>query len=153
MATHLNILIQQHHPRWRGYAATARKAAFVALSSQKKTSVGLTILLTDDKEIRDLNHQYRGKDKPTNVLSFPDGEADETGRIHLGDLALAYETMAAEAKGQGKSLRAHLSHLVIHGVLHLLGYDHERARDAARMETLEIKLLSGLGIENPYESH
>lgn len=113
--------------------------------------VSLSILLTNDAEVKTLNAQYRGKNKPTNVLSFPDGE--KIGGVRqLGDIAMAYETIAAEAKAQGKALKHHLSHLAIHGTLHLLGHDHEEDAEAEAMEALEIAILARMGIANPYES-
>ena len=112
--------------------------------------VCLTILLTNDAEIKTFNAQYRAKNKPTNVLSFPDGDVVD-GVTQLGDIALAYETITREAAEQGKLLKHHISHLSVHGVLHLLGYDHEADRDAKAMETLEIAILARMGIANPYE--
>lgn len=107
--------------------------------------VELSILLTTDGAIRKLNALYRGKDKPTNVLSFP---ADDS--LMLGDIAVAYGVTAREAKAEHKTLTAHLSHLVVHGVLHLLGYDHEDEKDAVTMERRERKILADLGIADPY---
>ncbi len=111
-------------------------------------------MLADNRLSRRLNRTWRGKDKPTNVLSFPaaDGEArpKDAPRL-LGDVVLAGGVVAAEAEAQGKRLSAHLAHLVVHGVLHLLGHDHERDRDAKRMEALEIRILRTLGVANPYE--
>lgn len=107
------------------------------------------IKLSDDMEVQALNKQYRGKDKPTNVLSFPDGDTLE-GICQLGDIILAKETLEAEATEAGVPLKHHLSHLAIHGLLHLLGYDHETEEDAQKMEALEIEFLSKLGIKNPY---
>lgn len=114
--------------------------------------VSITILLTNDAEIKTLNTDFRGKPKATNVLSFPDGSTLD-GVTHLGDVVLAYETIAREAKEQKKALKAHMTHLVIHGVLHLLGYDHENAKDAKRMEALEINILAAMGIADPYETN
>lgn len=111
----------------------------------------LSILLTDDARIRLLNRDYRGKDKPTNVLSFPAGDEDVVGRPRLlGDVALALETIEREAAAQSKSLADHVSHLTVHGVLHLLGYDHETESQANAMEALETEILRGLGIADPY---
>ena len=105
----------------------------------------LSIAFVDDAAIQVLNQTYRDKDKPTNVLSFPmDGPM-------LGDIVLARETIAAEAALQSKTLSDHLSHLIIHGLLHLLGYDHETDEQAAEMESLEINALKRLGIDNPYD--
>lgn len=104
------------------------------------------VVLADDATLRDLNHQFRGKDKPTNVLSFA-GEGDA-----LGEIVLSYETLKAEAKAQAKPFANHLAHLVVHGCLHLLGYDHERESEAEAMEAKEKKILAGLGISDPYKS-
>lgn len=114
----------------------------------------LTIVLADDSNLRRLNREYRGIDKPTNVLSFGDsldaqGHAPEIP-ILLGDVVLAYETIAAEASAQGKSLTDHTKHLVVHGVLHLLGHDHQTPRHARVMEAIETDVLAGLGIADPY---
>lgn len=104
----------------------------------------VAIVLADDDFIQRLNHQYRGKNKATNVLSFPNEEES------LGDIILAYETIEQEALTQGKDFKDHATHLIIHGILHLMGYDHENDEDAARMEAKEIKYLKQLGIKNPY---
>ena len=115
----------------------------------------VSFLLADDARLRRLNRDYRGQDKATNVLSFPaedgfaPGEADAGPRL-LGDVVLALETLEREAAAQSKSLPDHVSHLAVHGVLHLLGYDHEDAAEAARMERLETRILAGLGIADPY---
>jgi probable rRNA maturation factor len=109
----------------------------------------LSIVLADDLLLRRLNREYRGKDKPTNVLSFPTGTNGLKVPL-LGDVVIAHGTTAGEAEAQGKSVADHLSHLVVHGVLHLLGYDHEKASDARRMERLETGILAGLGIGDPY---
>ena len=109
----------------------------------------VVILLTDDETVRDLNDRFRGKDRPTNVLSFP---APENARPHLGDIVLAYGVCAAEAREQGKPFADHLSHLVIHGILHLMGHDHEAEDEAEAMEAQERTLLAALGIPDPYLS-
>ena len=106
----------------------------------------VAILLTDDETVRDLNARFRGKDAPTNVLSFPSGMADGP----LGDIALAYGVCAREAAEQGKPLAHHLSHLVAHGVLHLLGFDHQDEDEAEAMEAQERTVLEGLGVPDPY---
>ena len=107
---------------------------------------------TDDNEMQALNAQFRDKDKSTNVLSFPQDVAsqDDEG-LRLGDLAFGFETMAAEADDMGISVGAHMRHLIIHGLLHLIGCDHEDDDDASEMEGLEIAALSVIGISNPYQ--
>lgn len=110
----------------------------------------LAVVLVTDAAIRKLNAAYRGKDKPTNVLSFPADAFDGPGPALLGDVVVAYATCAREARQEGKSLKNHLSHMVVHGVLHLLGYDHESARDAKTMERLETDILLELGVADPY---
>ncbi len=107
----------------------------------------ICLRIVDETESQALNKQFRGKDKPTNVLSFPFEEED-----YLGDLALCHNVIQAEALAQHKNLRAHYLHLVIHGILHLLGFDHENEADATEMEQIEIELLAQLKIANPYET-
>jgi len=115
----------------------------------------LAVMLTDDAGIRTLNSNWRGIDKPTNVLSFPAlpptraGGPDDAPRM-LGDIAIAYETTRREADDEQKPFDHHLSHLAIHGFLHLIGYDHETDNDAEAMETLEAEILAQLGIPDPY---
>jgi probable rRNA maturation factor len=111
----------------------------------------LSVLLSDDARVRVLNREWRGKDTPTNVLSFPGGDEDEPpyGPL-LGDLALARETVAREADEMGIPFSDHLTHLVAHGFLHLFGYDHIEDRDAEEMETLERQILAELEIADPY---
>jgi probable rRNA maturation factor len=127
--------------------AVAEHAAIAALTGQ--LDARLSILLSNDAAIRALNRQFRGKNKPTNVLSFP--AADMPGNENfLGDIIIARETTEAEALAEGKSLADHLAHLVVHGVLHLLGEDHETSEQAERMEAAERAILSRLGIDDPY---
>lgn len=109
----------------------------------------ISILLTDDARMQELNKNFRGKDQPTNVLSFPPNET-RTGVRFYGDVALAFETLVREAREEEKRVDAHLSHLAAHGVLHLLGFDHENEQDAERMENLEAKILAKLGFPDPY---
>ena len=110
----------------------------------------MAVALIDDRAMRKLNRTYRGKDKPTNVLSFPAGEAGEGKTRALGDIAIALGTVKREARAQGKALGDHVTHLMVHAVLHLLGYDHESDPDAEHMEALERKALAALGIADPY---
>ena len=137
-------------------ASLARRGARAALRTRAAGGdAELALLFTDDAGIRDLNRRFRRKDKPTNVLAFPSGDAmpdgaGADGAEALGDVALAFETCAREAKEQAKSLRAHMTHLVVHGVLHLLGHDHVRGREAERMEAIERQVLARLAIRDPY---
>jgi len=130
----------------------AAEAAIWAATGDESQEYELTVLLTSDAEARDLNLQWRGKDGPTNVLSFPlCSEAGQCGHLRLlGDVVLAYETVAGEARDSGLPLDDHATHLVVHGVLHLLGYDHQSDAEADIMENLECKVLAGLGIADPY---
>jgi len=131
--------------------AVLNRAAIAAWSAAGSGTAELSIQLSDDAEIRTLNRDYRGKDKPTNVLSFPAGDEGAAGRARLlGDIVLAQETIEREATAQAKTLADHLSHLTIHGVLHLLGHDHETETQATAMEALETEILRGLGIADPY---
>lgn len=127
--------------------ALTRRAAEAALLSEGADGEGVTLLLTDDAAVQDLNARFRDKDKPTNVLSFP---APPNPEKHLGDVALALGVCVREAEEQGKPLAHHLQHLVVHGVLHLLGYDHMSEDEAEAMEGLERVILAGLGIPDPY---
>lgn len=113
----------------------------------------VSVLLTDDAHQQVLNRDWRGKDKPTNVLSFPggdEGDLPEGAPLLLGDISIALETTAREAGEQQKTLSDHFCHLAVHGMLHLLGFDHESQADADDMEPLEIEILGGLGIASPY---
>lgn len=110
----------------------------------------LSVNFTDDATIRELNARWRGIDKPTNVLSFETpGPLDK--RLALGDIVIAHETVAREAAEQDKTFEAHLTHLLIHGFLHLIGYDHEAPREAEEMEALERRIAAALGLGDPYE--
>jgi len=128
----------------RGLGARLKKAAALALARGKGKGA-LTILLSNDKKLHTLNVTFRGKDNPTNVLSFPASD-DE----YLGDVAVAYGVTAKEAREQKKQFADHATHLVVHGVLHLLGYDHVTTRNAKIMEPLETRILGELGIDDPY---
>jgi probable rRNA maturation factor len=131
----------------------AKRAAEAALAAApRRGPAELSIVLADNRVVRRLNRDWRGKDKPTNVLSFPadGGPRPASAPRLLGDVVIALGVTAAEANEQGKSLAAHFTHLVVHGVLHLIGHDHEREVDAVRMEALEVRILRGLGIADPY---
>ena len=127
--------------------AVVERAAAAALSG---TEGDVVVLLTDDAAVHDLNARFRDRDQPTNVLSFP---AAESAAPHLGDLVLAFGVCAAEAGAQGKTLADHLTHLTIHGVLHLLGRDHVEDAEAEAMEAEERTLLASLGVADPYRPH
>ncbi|KPF84822.1 rRNA maturation factor [Brevundimonas sp. AAP58] len=127
--------------------AVVTRAARAALGSATGT---VTILLTDDDTVRDLNARFRGKDSPTNVLSFPAAPMPGADVQPLGDIVLAHETCAAEAEAQSKTLANHLTHLTVHGVLHLLGRDHEVDAEAEAMEAEEREILADLGVADPY---
>jgi probable rRNA maturation factor len=146
-----SVHLQFGDPRWRkarGLSARLTAAAELALKrGRARRGAGLTILLADDAQLKTLNHDFRGKNKPTNVLSFPAPANDES---YLGDVALAFGVTQKEARAAGKRFADHATHLVIHGVLHLLGFDHVRAGDAKRMEPLETRILAELGIADPY---
>ena len=152
MATAISLRVEA--PGWRralpGAGPLARRAAQAAISAASPGANApagggeLCVVLADDALQRRLNRAFRGRDKPTNVLSF----AGAPGA--LGDVVLALETVAAEARAQGKPLADHVAHLVVHGVLHLMGHDHETRGQARHMERLEIEILAGLGIADPY---
>ncbi|MCA3597246.1 MAG: rRNA maturation RNase YbeY [Methylobacterium sp.] len=135
--------------------AIARRAGLAAIGAGNGSPPALVaVLLTDDAAMQRLNAHFRGSNKPTNVLSFPapamPSGAGDAESLFLGDLALGYETCAAEAMADGKSLGDHLSHLVVHGVLHLMGHDHETEAEADEMEDRERAILASLGISDPY---
>ena len=140
-----SIVVQRAIDSARGLpsADSLRRFATAALP---KRALEMTIRIVDEAESRELNHRYRGKDKPTNVLSFH-GER-EAGV--LGDLVICAPVVAREAVEQHKPPRAHWAHMVVHGCLHLQGYDHEADSDAARMEARETRILKALGFDNPY---
>ncbi len=147
---------------WEVRAAEAASAAlaltpFAGLADAAPL-VEIAVRLTDDAEVHTLNRDFRGKDKPTNVLSFPQVQDDlleglansDDGEILLGDIVLARETCLREAEEKGISVADHATHLIVHGTLHLVGYDHVEDASAAAMEALEVKALASLGIANPY---
>ena len=160
------IAVRIAERRWRRRLPEApallERAARAALAAAETPGAGgleVSFLLAGDAGLRRLNREYRGQDKPTNVLSFPaedefasgpEPDAEPAAPRLLGDVVLALETLEREAAEQSKSLSDHVSHLAVHGVLHLLGYDHEEAAEAARMERLETGILAGLGIADPY---
>jgi probable rRNA maturation factor len=136
--------------------ATVRRALTEAAGATGKDlrNHTVTVLLTDDAAIRRLNASWRGIDKPTNVLSFPAAPQFEgADTTSLGDIAIAYETTAREAQDEGKPFGHHLSHLAVHGFLHLIGYDHESDEQAGTMENLERDILQRIGVPDPYLTH
>jgi probable rRNA maturation factor len=143
------LTIRVDDPRWKTPPAVlrlVRRAASLALrQSARKGAV--TVLLGSDAQLAGLNAAFRGRNSPTNVLSFPSHEEG-----YLGDIAIAHGVVAREASEQGKALADHAAHLAIHGVLHLLGHDHEAQKDARAMEALEVSLLARLEIADPYEA-
>lgn len=139
----------------RRVAAAALEAGAGDWPAEDVARCEISLVLSDDAEVQRLNKDYRGQDKPTNVLTFAalddeDAPQPEDGPVMLGDVILAYETTMAEATRDAKTPVQHLSHLVVHGVLHLLGYDHEQDDEADEMERLETAVLRTLGIPDPY---
>lgn len=141
------IDIEIEDPAWSAALPDPEAVALPAAEAALEARGGVTILLTDDESVAELNERFRGKAGPTNVLSFP---APDNPEDHLGDIALAYGVCAREAAEQGKPLAHHLQHLVAHGVLHLLGYDHLTEAEAEEMEARERRILAGLGVPDPY---
>jgi probable rRNA maturation factor len=141
-------LLWRRLPRARPIARETIAAA--AESGAPGEGSDVSLCLADDAALRALNLSWRGIDKPTNVLSFPAAPGRPGEATTLGDIALAYETLAREAEDLGVSLADHYRHLLVHGFLHLVGYDHETDAEAERMETLEAKILARLGVADPY---
>lgn len=147
---------------WEARAGEAAAAALAltpyASLADAAPLVEIAVRLTDDAEVHTLNRDFRGKDKPTNVLSFPQVQDDlletlsnsDDGEILLGDIVLARETCVREAEEKGISITDHATHLIVHGTLHLVGYDHMDDASATAMEAIEVKALASLGIANPY---
>ncbi len=163
----LAIAVVVEDPDWTGSLpdaeALARRAAAAALEAAETSALlpassEVSVVLASDALVQSLNRDYRGFDRPTNVLSFghverPGGaQAPHGAPLLLGDVVLARETLLREASEQGKRPDHHLTHLVVHGVLHLLGYDHQDAADASRMEGLESRILAALGMPDPYRA-
>jgi probable rRNA maturation factor len=163
-------------PRLRSHLQKAAEATWAHLPARFQLPCEVGVLLTGDAGMRRLNRDFRGIDKPTNVLSFPEfggkelsklasyppraptrgghdaaSKIDCTYPIFIGDIALGYQYIVVEAKKDHKILKNHLSHLMIHGILHLFGYDHIHDKDASRMERLEKKIMVSLGLPDPYQ--
>jgi probable rRNA maturation factor len=147
----IDILVQS--PLWQREPeaeATVTRAISAAASRLSTSGGEVAIVLTDDSAIRTLNRDWRGFDKPTNVLSFPAAKTGNQAPAMLGDIVIAYETLARESSDEGKPFSHHLAHLAVHGFLHLAGHDHDNDRDADAMERLEAEILSRLGVPDPY---
>jgi probable rRNA maturation factor len=176
VAPAIDILMDS--PLWkaqRGVKAVLQRAIGEAAAMAATSGGELAIVLTDDSAIRALNRDWRGKDQPTNVLSFPANAPSQSlpvkrgkaragvasrradaqrGRVRLlGDIVIAYETMAREALAEQRPFRHHLAHLAVHGFLHLVGHDHAAEAEAEAMEALEIAVLARLNVPNPYLQH
>lgn len=144
----MNITVLEHSALWQPKTLPIQEVVsaclqYFAVKKQRE----LAVVLADNAQVQRLNCEFRGKDKPTNVLSFPSDEEAE-----WGDIILAYEVIDAEAAEQGKSFHDHFCHLLVHGMLHLFGYDHIEQDEAEEMEAIEIEILSKLAIANPYET-
>ncbi|MDR2780942.1 MAG: rRNA maturation RNase YbeY [Holosporaceae bacterium] len=157
----MNLEISIEYDKWDAILADSVivnecvKVVFdeVNLTNYDDDKVEICFLFTCDEEIRLLNRTYRAVDKPTNVLSFPADLLSEDKEYYiLGSIALAFETIEREAKDQGKAFQDHLKHLIVHGVLHLLRYDHVDEFEAEQMESIEVKVLQRIGVRNPYTS-
>ncbi len=152
------VAIDIRCPGWDADLPSAREvcraaaAAALAAADVAPEDIEISVVLADDEFVRDLNREWRDKDAPTNVLAFPcSDEPEAEGDVWLlGDVVVAFETTRDEASAEGKRLDHHLAHLIVHGVLHLLGYDHLADDEAEEMEGLEVIALERLGIDNPY---
>jgi len=163
MGERLDFDVLAESPAWKEGLPAAenvcRHAAFAAfdMGCHGAGHAEVSLLLSDDARVRRLNHEFRGEDRATNVLSFPNHTATELAApwppnrpLLLGDIVVAYETVVAEAAAAHKEFSHHLGHLVVHGMLHLLGYDHLTEAEADEMERLETRILATLGVPNPY---
>ncbi len=139
------VELQNFSALWEAPAVAAVNALYELLEAEEKSESAFTVRLAADEEVRALNRQFRDKDKPTNVLSFPCDEEK-----YLGDIILAEGVLQAEAAEKGVAVEHHMMHLVVHGVLHLLGYDHETEAEAEEMEDMERQVLKMLGLADPY---
>jgi probable rRNA maturation factor len=138
----------------RGFAARVVGAVLDDRKVGLRRPAEVSVVLADDPFVRRLNRDHRGKDQPTNVLSFPleDAATVKGRRLLLGDVVLAYRTIRREAKTEGKRVASHAAHMLVHGTLHLLGFDHERAKAARVMERHEVRILRRLGVADPYRA-
>ena len=153
----IKVTVYVTQPEYRYYRKVKKIRKFCSMVIQKawlqKHMAEISLLLTNNEQIQELNKKYRGKDCPTNVLSFETGHRPTLKHMPwmAGDIITAYETILKEAKEQKKPFIEHFAHLLIHGTLHLQGYDHLTPEDAEEMEALEIKIMKSLGYENPYK--
>ncbi len=143
--------------RWNAIPEVGKLCTGVAVACQPTINhdeaLAATVLLTNDAYVEDLNTRFRDQKKPTNVLSFPNDTEEkdpDTGALYLGDIAISFETVQREANETHKTLQNHLTHMVVHGILHLAGFDHVDDAEADEMENLEVDILKGFGISNPY---
>lgn len=154
----ISVTVNLQSPKWKSYLKPytrsvrdiIRLAFYECEIAEEKKKKSLSVVLADDDFVKNLNANYRHKNQPTNVLSFPDGSEDENEEIYLGDITLAFETIEKEAIEQKKTFYNHTAHLLVHGFLHLLGYDHIKEHEAEKMEAKEIEILAKFSIENPY---
>lgn len=153
----LNWMIQDKNwkalkfdPKKIGVASTKKTLEYV--ETIDSSVVEISILLSNDNKLQELNHDFRGKNKPTNVLSFPSGSPLQGEKhLYLGDIAISFQTLYNESLEQQKTFKDHYTHMLVHSILHLLGYDHEKKKEAVIMENLEKTILKSLNIKNPYE--
>jgi probable rRNA maturation factor len=152
-----SIEIRTDSDLWSGQPLaeqTVREAIAAAARSLATADGEVSVVLTNDAEIKAINLEWRGIDKPTNVLSFPAPKTKNTGGAKLlGDIVIAYETLQRECDDEGKIFLHHLSHLTVHGFLHLIGYDHQNDSDADEMEGLESKIMNSMKLPDPYRAH
>jgi probable rRNA maturation factor len=149
----VTIEIATESPAWEklpGAEAAVRCAVEAALREAHISEGEIGVVLADDVRIQALNKSFRGSDKATNVLAFPAPKSPANGPKPIGDIVLAYETMAREAEAEGKTAEHHLMHLAVHGTLHLIGFDHIDEADTSAMEALERAILAKLGVPDPY---
>lgn len=145
----IEVAVSPQSLLWPDISDILENAVRKALGAASLTTapVEVSLVLADNAFVQNLNREYRGQDKPTNVLSFPQDDPHI-----LGDIIMAYETVRDEAAAQDKSFEHHAAHLAVHGALHLVGYDHENEEEAEDMEQLEVRILEEMGIKNPYKS-
>ena len=150
-AVDIVVLDQAWRAKLRGCRALAAQAVGAALAGRRRRrGASIVVALANDRTVRRLNLAYRGRDKATNVLAFAERDAGSPDPASLGDIVLALGTVAREAKAQGKTLAEHAAHLVVHGTLHLLGFDHVEEAEARRMEAAERRALARIGVPDPY---